>query len=517
MKPIRVLLISFIGAFLLTIGLPKGASLWVKQEVAPSDQRVQLVQTESTDPRPFFRAKLKIVDERGFPISVQLPDDNKLKDAIEIQKFDSSKGKYIGGVIHPFYVYGPKSEAGQTANDRDILLLIDISGSMLRGGKFEAAKNAAKQFVRRTVQDGVDQVCVVPFESHNVAGQFTTSNFVSTKSEAYRAIDNLPQPGDGFNTALYSATKEAVEVLNRRKLDEERKNSSREFVLVVLSDGENDVKNPKDDPGLMDGPKDLETLRNRIEEVGIPVYTIGFGILANDPQRAKKAEDDLKQIAYPTEKNYKRSVDAVRLQESFQVIAQKVLADNIVITFNTDDKQITGLKDFDFKVRLNLPATGGIENPEPFRWVCRGGSGCRPDGLLTTEEKTAWLKRGNAGSAPLPSDSLLWRLFIFGGLAGLLALLWFIPPRLIWPRHRLPQMAGNLRPRVKRQMSQPKNVPPAPDPPYETKVKPAMPPQTSQPRADQPKPNEPPRSKPRQPFEETVIFGKRRGGNNPED
>ena len=179
-------------------------------------------------------------------------------------------------------------------------------------------------------QDGVDHIAIVPFESHQVVERIKAARFVSTTAEARHQIEALPAPRGDYNTALYSATVAALEVLEGRKA----LHPSRQFQLIILTDGKNDVR-PRDDPGLLDGNRGLQTVVLKASEVRIPIYTVGFA----RPRDLDEAS--LQAMAWPSSSNYFPAPDADRLEQALQAlkVVRQTLVDRLRITFSTSHQE----------------------------------------------------------------------------------------------------------------------------------------------------------------------------------
>lgn len=430
MTEMKIFLAMCVTVLLLLFWIPSSSSN--SQEVKSPGVRlqnagkVQMLQLRQGDPRPFFRVDLNIVNALdGSPAEVELPEKINLKDLIEIQTGNNKP-------FHPFYV--SKSEAN-TANApvREILMLIDTSGSMntrLPGvgqNRFAAAKDAARGLLK-DFRDKVDYISIAKFDSHDVVSTIEAAEFVNTKARAESQIDALPPPNG--NTALYSATEAALKRLEERK----RANPSRQFLLVVLTDGKNDVGHPKDDQLLL-GENGLEIVMKKADEVGIPIYTIGLGESGTDFDARV-----LEEMAYPrNSKNYFQARNMQQLQEKIRVVQQLSVDSFRIAFFSETHPDRRNLKNITFSVSLNLPSTSPIKS-ENLSWSCTASSGCPPAGDLTPEENRA---RFNSNIDSTPHVNPWMRLLlIFALLSGGITFFWFIPPRLMWPLHGLPRMSG---------------------------------------------------------------------------
>jgi hypothetical protein len=153
-----------------------------------------------------------------------------------------------------------------------LLIAVDISGSM-RGEGIAFTRSALRSFVSAMPASGVE-VAIVPFESHGVAQHFAAARF-ATKDQAARQLDALPMPTNG-NTALYSAIAEGLRALDRPG------GTPGATVLLVLTDGVNDVGHGTDDDGLLGGDAGREEARRLIAATAHRVWLVGVGSGVND-------------------------------------------------------------------------------------------------------------------------------------------------------------------------------------------------------------------------------------------
>ena len=454
----RILIIGC-GVGLLWLSAPPHTSWSAPTLKLRSTGRVQMVQHEPGEPRPFFRMELNMVDARGVPVSIPLHDEvAKLKKSIKIESLEDHSA------VHPFYVHIPQAAGEPVAIAREVLLVFDVSGSMTKRladgrSRFDAAKDAANRFLHN-FQDGSDSMAVVPFESHRVVERIQAGRFVSTQAEAKRQIDELTVPRPSYNTALYSATVAALGVLQGRKAA----NPSHQFLLIIVTDGKNDVQPRKgDDPGLLTGEQGLRTVQRKASEVGIPIYTVGFGTSGADFD-----EQTLRAMAWPNAANFFTALSADQLENALQHVRQ-ALVDRLRITFHTNQTAWTTLTERTFKVRFRLPDGQQLESPE-IHWQCTTMTGCPPEGTLTQAEYRAWLDSAKPAGRTFVAV-VLRRLGILALFAGGLAALWCIPPRVLWSRSWRPWPAGPVgarggQPRVPPRPgeSAPTIRPPAPGP-----------------------------------------------------
>lgn len=391
--------------------------------------KVQMLQLRQGDPRAFFRADLKVVQSDGSPAQANLPKLDNLKELIQIQEGN-------GKPFNPFYASGLGS-ATSSAAGRDVMLLVDVSGSMnarlTTMTRFEAAKSAVER-VLQNFRDDVDNIAVVPFESHDVVQRITNAPFVNTRAGAIEQINRLPTPISSNNTALYSATVAALETLRKRKYSD----ISRKYLLVVLTDGKNDVSGSTDDKELL-GQDGLAQIITKAAEVEITTFTVGIGQPGIDYDASV-----LENMAYPKdEQNFFQASDAQKLSDILRLVEQKSLESLRIAFFIDGYREWRDLpKELIFNVQLNLPS-GGVIKSENITWSSPSLTSTSPVDNLTREEATA-LQRSGAPSTP-EAPNPIWRLAgIFALISGGLAFLWFIPPRLIWPRPGMPQLPGRM-------------------------------------------------------------------------
>jgi Ca-activated chloride channel homolog len=155
----------------------------------------------------------------------------------------------------------------------DIVLAIDISGSMKDGNKLESAQKAAQAFILSLGE--VDYLSIILFGTE-VNWLFRDLRMDEKgKDSASKAIKRLPAAGD---TALYFAIKLAHDFLENRSPNRRR-------AIIVLSDGADtkarDQKLVKDPVTRMRVPSPsefqiVEKIEKTREENRIEVYTIGY-------------------------------------------------------------------------------------------------------------------------------------------------------------------------------------------------------------------------------------------------
>ena len=374
--------------------------------------KMKMVNCETVSPVPVFRLKFNIVDAKGQPSPVQLPQADQLARSIAIRVNERP--------VTPFYA---AAQAGTNlAQHRVTLILVDVSGSMnakLATGetRFAAAKSAIGHSLEKFVP-GVDRIAIVPFESHNVDSQIARAHFAETKAEALEQVNMLPPPTAKNNTALYSAAVDGLEVLGRQ-VPSQAAGGSNESMLVLMTDGKNEVF-PGDDHGLLEGSAGLDLASLKVKSSGIQVVGVGFG----DPKQID--ETALDRIST----KHFMAQDQAKLNEIFN-FARVLLNSRISAAFSSPWPDRASLASMSLHVTadLKLPSGSTLQSAEtiwstPQMGIPAFEGGCAPD------EIRALLRQ----DAPQSSSWLpvVRPLLVFFGLGLLVLILWFWVPRLVW-------------------------------------------------------------------------------------
>jgi hypothetical protein len=324
-----------------------------------------------------------------------------------------------------------------------------------------------------------DRIAIAPFESHNVRAKIDSAVFAETREEAEAQIDRLQARSDG-NTALYSATIFALNRLQRLK------KADRQYMLVILTDGKNDVREG-DDPEAQQRDDDLDGVIEKLNETNIQTFTIGVG----DGIDAGA----LREMVFPREnKEQYSSADDTRSLARFLAGAKQSLAEQIGILFFTRRRDYHELKSLNFKVQIEALDGKILQGVIP--WNCRAAAGCAPDRTMEREEISLVTERADAPQPPGEQwKELLWLLVRFAIALAILAGLWWGIPKIVWPVTPLPHIPGlggaKLPPSRSNSMSGPKS-----------RVAPPAQGESGRPGSA---------TRPRQGFEETRIYDNKKG------
>jgi VWFA-related protein len=168
------------------------------------------------------------------------------------------------------------------------MLVIDISGSMDKNGKLDAAKEAAKAYV--TQMRAGDQAGLITFDTETYYVQPITTDTVAL----INAIDGLQTGGD---TSMFDALIEAEKALA---------NTTGRKAIIVLADGlDNHSSATADDVITQIGPS------------GLTISTIGFGDAATSAQ-AGLDEPALRGLAERSGGLYSYASDADALKALYE-------------------------------------------------------------------------------------------------------------------------------------------------------------------------------------------------------
>jgi Mg-chelatase subunit ChlD len=387
--------------------------------------QIQLLDCQPVTPVPCFSASFNVVDSNGAPVAVNFPKADRLPSALTVTADD----------LPVKIFYASTSSSQKLARGRVVLVLVDISGSMARRlpsgeTRFEAARSALAQFLD-TFQDGVDEVAIAPFESHDVSATIHAATFAHSKEQALAQVRSIPEPGKHNNTALYSAVSYGLDVLadRVRTLQSNGSTPAPETTLVVMTDGKNEVL-VGDDAGLLSGAEGLNEVAGKVSASRLQVLGIGFGERSNiDVAALQRMSTDPPLMA----------ADADSLRKAF-VIARRLILDRLQVAFLSPwpDRATLAGRSVRFKANLILPDGSSLASNEALFGTPQMGlplfsSKAGVDELAALNRQ---IKSGETGWL-----TLLRPIFVFLGLGGILLVAWFWIPRLVWPGQYIGRIA----------------------------------------------------------------------------
>lgn len=385
----------------------------------------ELVRCTPVSQTPCLSVVVSPSDSAGHPVAVGLPTKDRLLQAMQIESDGTS--------IAPFYV---SAGAGVDASRRPniVLIEVDISGSMnspvSQGvSRFEAARTAIAKYVE-SMQEGVDQIAIVPFESHHVVPTIHAAVFTSSREEAMAQLKAMPQPTANNNTALFQAVFSGVQAMQTEMATLLKPGTTAaDFQprVIVMTDGKNEVARG-DDPDLLDGPLGMQQAVAKVASSGLDVIGIGFG---------DRSEIDTEALQRLSKRMY-LATTGDQLTQIFHATTPLQTA-NLQVTFLSpwEDRPSLASRDPQFSLTLTLPDGRKLMSPLT-RYVTPAISTPLYQRAATPEEMAALIAARPAANSGW--DAVLRGLLVFAGCGVLLLLLWLWVPRLIWGN----EYAGNL-------------------------------------------------------------------------
>jgi Ca-activated chloride channel homolog len=258
---------------LLSLSLLPFLTVWPSLTVsAQSDAQVRITQVDNSN-FPNVTVYVSVTNAAGEPIGI---------DPATIQISEN------GQPMQPIDIRGGgKSGEGQ-AEPLTTMLVLDISGSMDKGNKFAAAKEAAKAYVSQ-MRAG-DQAGLITFDSQVHHVQAVTTDVALL-------IQKIDQLKTGSDTAMFNALIEA---------QKELENVQGRKAIIALTDGlDNQSQAKADDVITAIGPS------------GLTISTIGFGD-ASTASQAGLDEPALRALAEKSGGLYSYAADSESLSALYQ-------------------------------------------------------------------------------------------------------------------------------------------------------------------------------------------------------
>ena len=253
-------------------------SLWPLTAVSAQGAEPQIRITQVDNSKfPNVTVYVSVTNAAGEPVGV---------DPATIQISEA------GQVMQPVNVQGGGDAVGGEIVPVTTMLVIDISGSMEKGNKIGAAKDAAKAYISG-MREG-DQAGLITFDTHVYRVQEVTSD----KAALTAAIDGLKT---GSDTAMYDGILEATKALE---------SGSGRKAILVLSDGLDNKSSATE-----------EDIVSTVGPSGLTISAIGFGEPGVNGQ-AGIDEPGLKSLTGRTGGQYAYTTDAAALTAQYQQYGQ---------------------------------------------------------------------------------------------------------------------------------------------------------------------------------------------------
>lgn len=254
----------------LLMAVPSTTQVAAEQE----DLTVRITQVDNSS-FPQVTVYVSVSDASGEPVSVEA-------DRIQI---------YEDGVL----VDVEKSIGAGEIRPLTTLLIMDVSGSMLNGGKLDTAKVAAGAYVAE-MQTG-DRAGLLSFNTKVTTVQEVTAD----RQKLQEAIENLTARGD---TAMYDALLQGVQILA---------GETGRKAIIVLTDGlDNRSTTRAKDVIAAVGPG------------GLSISTIGLGDLAAGKSIDGLDEAGLRSLANKAGGQYSFATDTASLQAIYELTGRSL-------------------------------------------------------------------------------------------------------------------------------------------------------------------------------------------------
>ena len=284
--------------YVMTTLLLVAISLWPLAVASAQGEEPQIRITQVDNSKfPNVTVYVSVTNAAGEPVGV---------DPATIQISES------GQVMQPVNVQGGGEAVGGAIVPVTTMLVIDISGSMDKGNKIGAAKEAAKAYVSG-MREG-DQAGLITFDTHVYNVQEVTSDTAALIA----AIDGLKT---GSDTAMYDGILEATKALE---------SVSGRKAILVLSDGLDNQSGATE-----------EDIVSAVGPSGLTISAIGFG----EPGVSGQAgidEAGLKSLTGRTGGQYAYTSDAASLTAQYQQYGQAFQSE-YAITYVSPSKLRDGI------------------------------------------------------------------------------------------------------------------------------------------------------------------------------
>jgi len=275
----------------------------------------------------------------------------------------------------------------------NVILVIDVSGSMRQRGKIAGAQNAARAAVEK-LQVGRDRIGIIAFDSSATVVQRLADLTESVKSDCLTRISSLRPRG---GTVIGKPSVEALQMFK-----DESPNGYK--VVMVMTDGEDETL-----------PESVEQIAQLSTDAGVPVYTIFFGSTTTE---GIQAENVLRDLAKKCNAAFYNAPTGEELAKIYRAQVEE-LSKEFLVVFDSPYPQADGLPRT-VVVTVKSPA-GDLTSSNNYQIgpLIAGATRGAPKGIAA----------GQAGSG---GSSTFLKLVLFLMLAALLIGGLFVPSRTDW-------------------------------------------------------------------------------------
>jgi len=217
---------------------------------------------------------------------------------------------------------GPQSQV------LNVILVIDVSGSMSQDNRIAGARQSARAVIDVLKVDR-DRIAIIPFwDSFNILRPLETLTNAN-RTAAVDLVDNLSPRG---GTRIGPPTMEALALFKQQATDGAK-------MVLVMTDGE--------DPSFAEHIKEIE---KRADEIGAQVHTIGFG-----QDVGPQARLGLQEVARVCSGQYQHAPTNEELTRIFNARVQETI-NECTLVYDSPYPQADGLPR---NVQLQIKAPNG--------------------------------------------------------------------------------------------------------------------------------------------------------------
>lgn len=211
----------------------------------------------------------------------------------------------------------------------NVILVIDVSGSMSQDSRIEGARQSAKAVIDVLKVDR-DRIAIVPFwDSFSILRSLETLT-AGNRNAALSLVDSLSPRG---GTRIGPPTLEALTLYKQKAPDGAK-------MVLVMTDGE--------DPSFANHIKEIEKLA---DEIGAQVHTIGFGTEVGPQARLA-----LEEVARGSSGQYQHAPTNEELTRIFNARVQETI-NECTLVYDSPYPQPDGLPR---RVHLDVKTPNGI-------------------------------------------------------------------------------------------------------------------------------------------------------------
>jgi Mg-chelatase subunit ChlD len=284
----------------IAVGLLAAAGLWVAVLAATSGGPAPIAATTPTPSgAKVDRAAIKFVDKANFT-AADARGDQLGEITLRMDVLDAA-GNPIADlrqedvtVVEGDLQGRVKSFRGPASQAVNVILVIDVSGSMAQQGRIAGARRAAHAALDALKNDR-DRIGLIAFDDHFDFRQPFSTITAESRSECARQIDRLrPRSGTFIGPPIIAALRTFAD----------KKPDGLKLVLL-MTDGDDNERDRF--------ARQREQIGDLSDQLGVQIHAIAVG-----DEVSQGGEDDLKDLAAKGKGRYELSPQAERLAELFR-------------------------------------------------------------------------------------------------------------------------------------------------------------------------------------------------------